>query len=74
MNSNLINNNKINIDAKMLQKMIFIYNSLQEGWDVKKKDEHYIFKKKHQGKKEILDDKYLTSFIQQNAKIEINLE
>lgn len=65
---------KIDIDNKMLQKMVFIYNSLQQGWDVKKKDDYYIFKKKHQGKKEIFDDSYLSSFIQQNSKIEINLE
>jgi hypothetical protein len=64
----------INIDSKNLQKMIFIYNSLQNGWTIKKKGDKYIFSKKHQGKKEIFDDSYLSTFIEQNSKININLE
>tara|TARA_Y100000780_G_scaffold231003_1_gene254679 strand:- start:981 stop:1205 length:225 start_codon:yes stop_codon:yes gene_type:complete len=74
MNNNTSSSRKINVDAKMLQKMIFIYNSLQDGWNVIKKNDNYIFKKKHEGKKEILNDTFLSTFIKQNSKIEINLE
>lgn len=58
----------------MLQKMVFLYNSLQDGWMIKKKSEKYIFSKKHEGIKEVFDDNYLTTFIEQNSKIKINLE
>lgn len=58
----------------MLQKMVFLYNSLQDGWMIKKKSEKYIFSKKHEGKKEVFDDNYLATFIEQNSKIRINLE
>jgi hypothetical protein len=74
MDTNNLSNKEINIDSCKLQKMVFIYNSLHDGWNVKKRGDNYIFSKKHQGKKEILDDNYLTSFIQQNSKIKIKLE
>ena len=57
----------MNIDNKELQKIIFIHNCLEDGWTVKKKDELYIFSKKHQGKKEIMSEKYLPSFIKENS-------
>lgn len=69
-----MNNNVIHIDSKKIQKMVFIYNSLQDGWLIKKKGEKYIFSKKHQGKKEILDESFLSSFIEQNSRIKINLD
>lgn len=73
--SNLNNqtNSSINIDNKLLQKMVFIFNSLEDGWNVKKKDEFFIFSKKHQGKKEILSDDYLSTFIKENSRIKINI-
>lgn len=69
-----MNSGVINIGSKDLQKMVFLYNSLQDGWTIKKKGEKYIFRKIHQGKKEIYDDNFLTSFVEQNTKIKINLE
>jgi hypothetical protein len=33
--------------------MAFIYNSLDQGWSVKKRDGKYIFQKSHNGKREI---------------------
>lgn len=63
----------IDIDNKLLQKMVFIFNSLEDGWNVKKKDEFFIFSKKHQGKKEVLSDDYLTTFIKDNSRIKINI-
>jgi hypothetical protein len=60
----------IQITKKSLKQMIFLYSALENGWIIKKKKEHYIFSKKHEGKKEILDDNYLTSFIEENTNIE----
>ena len=34
--------------------MVFLYNALDNGWSIKKKQNSYIFTKNHEGKKEIL--------------------
>ena len=46
--------------------MIFITNALENGWSIKKKREQFIFTKKHEGKMEVFDEKYLETFIQSN--------
>ena len=64
-----INNNNMNVDCILLQKMIFIYNALEKGWKVKKKKNLYIFTKTHEGKKEVLLDDYLKRFMLNNLDI-----
>lgn len=49
-------------------KMIFLFNCLENGWKIRKKDTYYIFSKNHEGKKEILLDSYLKRFIVTNLK------
>ena len=60
--------NKVNmqIDNTKFQKMIFLFNALEEGWSIKKSNDSYVFKKNHEGKKEILDEKYLLTFMKNN--------
>lgn len=62
---------KTEIDCVKLHKMIFIYNAVQSGWEVKMNNGSYIFCKKHEGKKEIYLDSYLQSFV--NSNMDINL-
>ena len=57
-----------NIDYITLQKMKFLYNALEHGWTVVKKEDKYIFNKKHEGEKEIYLDSYLQQFILDNIK------
>ena len=59
-------NNNITIDKLTFRKMNFIYNALEKGWKVEKKNHLYIFKKNHEGKKEVYLDDYLTRFMQDN--------
>ena len=54
------------IDNIELQKMIFIFNALENGWTIKKNNEKYIFQKKHNNKKEIFLDNYLKKFVNKN--------
>ena len=49
-------------------KMIFLFNCLENGWKIRKKDTYYVFSKNHEGKKEILLDSYLKRFIVTNLK------
>jgi hypothetical protein len=63
------NNNKIKISPHVFQKMNLIYNALEEGWSIKKKDTSYIFTKKHENKKEIIEDSYLLKFMKSNLDL-----
>lgn len=64
------------IDPVCVQKMVFIYNALNDGWEVKKKsDNKYIFTRNQNElseeiKKEINLDDYLRKFIQFNLNID----
>ena len=57
-----------NLDILKKTKMMFIFNALEKGWKIKKKDERYIFSKNHGGKKEVFLDSYLKRFIESNIK------
>ena len=71
-----LNNNLTiqNIDSQNLKKMAFIYNALDEGWQVVKKTDRYIFTKKHEGRKEVLSDDYLKKFIVKNFSLDKLIE
>ena len=60
---------KIDIDKIKFQKMVFLYNALDSGWSIKKRKESYIFTKNHEGKKEIFDESFLSSFMKDNTDI-----
>ena len=64
-----VENKKIKLKPTTFQKMLLLYNALEEGWSVEKKKEIYVFNKKHEGKKEILLDSYLETFMQSNMDI-----
>ena len=48
------------------KKMIFIYNALENGWSVKKRENTFIFTKKHEGKKEVFSNEYLLTVMKEN--------
>jgi hypothetical protein len=56
----------IKIDNIKFQKMLFLFNAINDGWSIKKRKDSYIFTKNHEGKKEILLDSYLLSFMKGN--------
>lgn len=58
------------MESITLQKMIFIYNSINKGWKVHKINNSYVFSKKHENKKEVFLDDYLKKFILENYNIE----
>ncbi len=64
------------IDPILVQKMVFVYNALNDGWIVQKKGENkYEFSKniEHETekiKKEINLDDYLRKFLRFNMNIE----
>jgi hypothetical protein len=60
---------ELDVDNIKFQKMIFLYNALENGWSIKKRQKSYIFSKNHEGKKEVFDDSYLAIFIKDNVNI-----
>jgi hypothetical protein len=50
--------------------MNLIYNALEEGWSIKKENTSYIFTKKHENKKEIIEDSYLLKFMKSNLDLQ----
>ena len=59
----------ITIDSIKFQKMVLLFNALNDGWSIKKQNESYIFKKNHEGKTEILHESYLLTFMKGNFDI-----
>lgn len=59
----------ISVDSIIAQKMAFIYNALEDGWEVKKKGDNYVFKKRHHNRREVFLDSYLEHFIKRNLDI-----
>jgi len=56
----------LNMDKIKFQKMVFLFNSLEEGWRIEKKNDSYFLSKKHEGKKEVFLESYLTTFMKDN--------
>ena len=59
----------LEINKLKFQKMVFLYNALDNGWSIKKRKDSYIFTKNHEGKKEIFDETYLSIFMKENVDI-----
>ena len=66
---NLENEKSLEIDKIKFQKMVFLYNALDNGWSIKKNQNSYIFKKNHEGKKEVFNESYLTTFMKDSSDI-----
>jgi len=54
---------------KDFQKMVFLYNTLNNGWTIRKYKDAYIFTKKHENRKEVFQTDYLDKFIETNRTI-----
>ena len=57
---------ELKIENIKYHKMLFLYNALNNGWTIKKRNDSYIFTKNHEGKKEVFLDSYLQTFIMSN--------
>jgi hypothetical protein len=64
-----VDTENIKVDGIQFQKMLLLYNALDDGWSIKKRNGSYVFQKNHEGKKEVFDDSYLTTFMKSNFDI-----
>lgn len=68
LNIHLDKNHKI--DNNIFQKMILLYNAIEDGWTVKKHENSYVFQKKHENKKEVIHEDYLARFLKSTFDFE----
>jgi protoporphyrinogen oxidase len=64
-----IDNGKMDANKELKNEiyvMIFLMNTLDNGWSVRKKNNNFVFRKKHNDKKEIYSDNYLVNFLKSN--------
>ena len=45
-----LENNNFKVDAIKFQKMLLLYNTIEQGWSVKKRNDSYVFTKNHENK------------------------
>ena len=64
-----LENENIKVDAIKFQKMLLLYNAIENGWSIKKKEGSYVFSKQHENKKEVLEDSYLLKFMKTNLDL-----
>ena len=57
------------LDAIKFQKMLLLYNTIEQGWSLKKRNDSYVFTKNHENKKEVLNDSYLMKFMKTNLDL-----
>lgn len=61
-----LENDSLKIDVIKFQKMLLLFNAIEDGWTIKKRNASYVFSKNHEGKKEVLEDTYLQRFMKAN--------
>ena len=66
---NDLENSNLKVDAIKFQKMLLLFNSIEQGWTVKKRNDSYVFTKNHENKKEIIDNSYLLKFMKTNLDL-----
>jgi hypothetical protein len=67
--SNSFSTLSVEISQKDILRMKFLYNAVENGWTVKKRQDSYIFSKKHENKKEVFQQDYLEKFINSNFQL-----
>jgi hypothetical protein len=65
----LIDKGKLDINREQkndIYLMIFLTNTLENGWSIRKKNDNYVFRRKHEKQTEIYSDEYLVNFLKSN--------
>ena len=65
----LIDKGKLDINNEQkndIYLMIFLMNTLENGWSIRKKNDEYVFRRKHEKQTEIYSDEYLVHFLKSN--------
>ena len=69
----MIENQKIDVNSELKNKiyvMHFVMNTLENGWTIRKKNDNFVFRKKHKNRDEVYSDDYLINFLKINIKVD----
>jgi hypothetical protein len=66
---NYLDNPNNKFDSVTVQKMILLFNAIEDGWTVKKRKDTFVFTRKHEGKQEVMQESYLFKFVKHNLDI-----
>jgi hypothetical protein len=58
----------MHVNRNQFRKLLFLSSVLDDGWDVRKRGNTYTLSKKHEGRKEVLEEAYLENFIRTHSK------
>ena len=73
----MIENQKIDINSEIKNKiyvMHFVMNTLENGWTIRKKNDNFVFRKKHKNRDEVYSDDYLINFSKINITTDGHVE
>jgi hypothetical protein len=65
----MIENQEIDMNSEIKNKiyvMHFVMNTLENGWTIRKKNDNFVFRKKHKNRDEVYSDDYLINFLKIN--------
>ena len=68
---NIANTDVTDIQVPLKYILCFLYNTLNNGWSIKKNKNNYVFFKKHGGKKEYMADNYISTFIKEHFNYDL---
>jgi hypothetical protein len=69
----MIENQKIDINSELKNKiyvMHFVMNTLENGWTIRKKNDNFVFRKKHKNRDEVYSADYLINFLKITIKVD----
>jgi hypothetical protein len=73
----MIENQKIDINSEIKNKiyvMHFVMNTLENGWTIRKKNDNFVFRKKHKNRNEVYSDDYLINFLKINITTDVYVD
>ena len=73
----MIENQAIDINSEIKNKiyvMHFVMNTLENGWTIRKKNDNFVFRKKHKNRDEVYSDDYLINFLKINIKTDRHMD
>ena len=73
----MIENQEIDINSEIKNKiyvMHFVMNTLENGWTIRKKNDNFVFRKKHKNHDEVYSDDYLINFLKINIKTDRHMD
>ena len=66
-----IDGKSFSYDFKKFQKMLLIFNALEDGWKIQKKNDKYYFKKNHDNDKKYFSDDILNEFLEKYLNMDL---